>query len=166
MLAVQCNRRARAPPVKPVRKPSSDPETEGCRTMRFMVMIRANQDTEAGVPMSAQGHGEMMKFSEELAKAGVLLAAERLHPSSKGARVRFSGGKPTVTDGPFPETKELIAGFSLWEVKSKQEAIEWIMRCPLRDAEIEIRQVFDTEDFYAELTPELEEQAERLRALV
>jgi hypothetical protein len=134
--------------------------------MRFMVMIRANENTEAGVPMSEQGHREMMKFSEELARAGVLLAAERLHPSSKGARVRFSGGKPVVTDGPFAETKELIAGFSLWEVKSKEEAIEWIKRSPLKDAEIEIRQVFDTEDFYAELTPELKEQAERLRALV
>ena len=134
--------------------------------MRFMIMIRANQDTEAGVPMSERGHGEMMTFSEELAKAGVLLGAERLHPSSKGARVKFSDGKPTVTDGPFAETKELIAGFSLWEVKSLEEAIEWIKRSPLRDAEIEIRQVFDTEDFYAELTPELREQAERLRALV
>jgi hypothetical protein len=134
--------------------------------MRFMVMIRANQDTEAGVPMSEQGHSEIMKFSEELAKAGVLLGAERLHPSSKGARVKFSGGKSVVTDGPFPETKELIAGFSLWEVKSKEEAIEWIRRSPLQDAEIEIRQVFGDEEFRAELTPELEEQADRLRALV
>jgi hypothetical protein len=134
--------------------------------MRFMVMVRANQDTEAGVPMSERGHGEMMTFSEELAKAGVLLGAERLHPSSKGARVQFSEGKATVTDGPFAETKELIAGFSLWELNSLEEAIEWIKRSPLRDAEIEIRQVFDTEDFYAELTPELEEQAERLRALI
>jgi hypothetical protein len=134
--------------------------------MRFMVMIRADENTEAGVPMSEQSHGEMMTFCEELAKAGVLLGAERLHPSSKGARVKFSGGKPVVTDGPFAETKELIAGFSLWEVKSKEEAIEWIKRSPFQEAEIEIRQVFGEEDFMAELTPELEKQAERLRALI
>ena len=118
--------------------------------MRFMVMIRADQDTEAGVPMSPQGHGEMMKFSEELAKAGVLLAAERLHPSSKGARVRFSGGKPTVTDGPFPETKELIAGYWIIQVKNRAEAIEWMKRCPNPydgDGEIELRQFFELEDF-------------------
>lgn len=134
--------------------------------MRFMVMVKANKDTEAGVTLSEQRLAEMMKFSEELAKAGVLLAVERLHPSAKGARVKFSGGKPIVTDGPFAEAKELIAGFGLWEVKSKGEAIEWIKRSPMQDAEIEIRQVFEAEDFGAELTPELREQAERLRAQV
>lgn len=134
--------------------------------MRFMVMVRANQDTEAGVPMSAERHAEILQFSEELAKAGVLLGAERLHPSSKGARVRFSGGTPTVTDGPFAETKELIAGFSLWEVSSLDEAIEWVKRFPMREFEFEIRQAFDDADFHAELTPELEEQAARLGALV
>jgi hypothetical protein len=134
--------------------------------MRFMVMVRSDKNTEAGVPLSEQRLAEMMKFSEELAKAGVLLAAERLHPSSKGARVKFSGGKPIVTDGPFAEVKELIAGFGLWELKSKEEAIEWVKRSPMQEAEIEIRQVFEAEDFGAELTPELKEQAERLCALV
>jgi hypothetical protein len=134
--------------------------------MRFMVMVKANRDTEAGVPLSEQRLAEMIKFSEELAKAGVLLAAERLHPSSKGARVQFSGGKPIVTDGPFAEAKELIAGFGLWEVKSKEEAIEWVKRSPMQEAEIEIRQVFEAEDFGPALTPELKEQAGRLREQV
>src|SRR5213594_260243 len=134
--------------------------------MRFMVIVKANKDSEAGVMPSKELLTEMGKFNEELVKAGVMLAGEGLHASSKGARVKFSGGKTTVIDGPFAETKELIAGFSLWEVKSKDEAIEWIKRSPLKDAEIEIRQVFGTEEFHAELTPELEEQAERLRALV
>jgi hypothetical protein len=134
--------------------------------MRFMIMVRANPNTEAGVPVSEQGHGAMMTFSKELAKAGVLLGAERLHPSSQGARVRFSGGKPIVTDGPFPETKELIAGFSLWEVDSLEAAIEWVKRSPMQDVEIEIRPVFEWDDFRAELTPALEEQAARLRALI
>ena len=110
---------------------------------------------------------EMGKFNEELVKAGVMLAGEGLHPSSKGARVRFSGGKRTVIDGPFAETKELIAGFWLWQVKSKEEAIEWVKRCPNphnEETEVEIRQVFEAEDFGAELTPELREQEERLRA--
>ena len=106
----------------------------------------------------------MMKYNEELAQAGVLLAAEGLHPSAKGARVRFSGGQRTVIDGPFAETKELIAGFWLWQVRSKEEAIEWVKRCPMSDAEIEIRQVFEAEDFGAAFTPELREQEERLRA--
>src|SRR6266705_1623566 len=134
--------------------------------MRVMVIVKASKESEAGILPSTELLAKMGKYNEELVKAGVMLAGEGLQASSKGKRVKFSGGKPTVTDGPFAETKELIAGFSLWEVKSKEEAIEWIKRSPLKDAEIEIRQVFDTEDFYAELTPELEEQAERLRALV
>jgi len=135
--------------------------------MRFMIIVKASKDSEAGVMPSQQLLTEMGKFNEELAKAGVLLAGEGLHPSSKGARVRFFGGKRTVIDGPFAETKELIAGFWLWQVKSKEEAIEWVKRCPNphnEETEIEIRQVFEPEDFGAELTPELREQEERLRA--
>ena len=137
--------------------------------MRFMVIVRATKDSEAGVMPSEQLLTEMGKFNEELVKAGVLLAAEGLQPSSKGARVRFSGRKRTVMDGPFAETKELIAGFWLWQVKSKEEAIEWVKRCPNphdEETEIEIRQVFEAEDFGAEFTPELREQDERLRAQV
>jgi hypothetical protein len=135
--------------------------------MRFMVMVKANKDSEAGVMPSEQLLTEMGKYNEELAKAGVLLAGEGLHPSSKGARVKFSGSKRTVIDGPFTETKELVAGFWLWQVKSKEEAIEWVKRCPNPmegESEIEIRQVFEAEDFGAEFTPELREQEERLRA--
>ena len=135
--------------------------------MRFMVIVKASKDSEAGKMPSQQLLTEMGKFNEELAKAGVLLAAEGLQPSSKGARVRFSGGKRTVIDGPFAETKELIAGFWIWQVKSKEEAIEWLKRCPNphnEDGEIEIRQVFEAEDFGVEFTPELREQEERLRA--
>ncbi len=135
--------------------------------MRFMVIVKASKDSEAGVMPSEQLLSEMGTFNEELAKAGVLLAGEGLHPSSKGARVRFSGAKRTVIDGPFAETKELIAGFWLWQVKSKEEAIEWVKRCPNpmpRESEIEIRQVFEAEDFGAEFTPELREQEERVRA--
>jgi hypothetical protein len=134
--------------------------------MRFMVMIKANKDTEAGVMPSEELLTEMGKYNEELAKAGVLLAGEGLQPSSKGARVKFSGEKRTVIDGPFTETKELIAGFWLIQVKSKEEAIEWVKRCPKPlegEAEIEIRQVFEAEDFGDEFTPELREQEERLR---
>ncbi|HEV2972433.1 MAG TPA: YciI family protein [Pirellulales bacterium] len=134
--------------------------------MRFMVIIKANKDSEAGVLPDEKLLTEMGKFNEELAKAGVLLAGEGLHSSSKGARVRFSGAKRTVIDGPFAETKELIAGFWLWQVKSKEEAIEWVKRCPNptgAEAEVEIRQVFEAEDFGAALTPELREQEERLR---
>jgi hypothetical protein len=134
--------------------------------MRFIVMVRADESTEAGVMPSEQALTEMMKFNDELVKAGVMLAGEGLHPSSKGARVKFTGGKPIVTDGPFPEVKELIAGFWLWQVKSKQEAIEWLKRSPFQEAEIELRQVFEAEDFGKELTPELREQDERLRAQV
>jgi hypothetical protein len=135
--------------------------------MRFMAIVKANQDSEAGVMPSEQLLTEMGKFNEELVKAGVMLAGEGLHPSSKGARIRFSGGKRTVIDGPFPETKDLIAGFWLLQVKSKEEAIEWIKRCPNPmegESEIELRQVFEAEDFGAEFTPELREQEQRLRA--
>jgi hypothetical protein len=137
--------------------------------MRFMVIVKANKDTEAGVLPSEELLTEMGKFNEELVKAGVLLAAEGLQPSSKGARVKFSGEKRTVIDGPFTEAKELIAGFWLIEAKSKEEAIEWVKRVPNptgEEGEIEIRQVFETEDFGAEFTPELREQEERLRAQV
>jgi hypothetical protein len=132
-----------------------------------MIIVKATKDSEAGVMPSEQLLSEMGKFNEELVKAGVMLAGEGLHPSSKGARVRFSGAKRTVIDGPFAETKELIAGYWLWQVKSKQEAIEWVKRCPnpmKGESEIEIRQVFEAEDFGAEFTPELREQEERLRA--
>ncbi|XYH95122.1 YciI family protein [Sorangium sp. So ce1128] len=135
--------------------------------MRFMILIKATKDSEAGVMPSEQLLTEMGKFNEELVKAGVLVAGEGLHPSTKGARVRFSGEKRTVIDGPFAETKELIAGFWLWEVKSKEEAIEWVKRCPnpmYEESEIEIRQVFTADDFGPALTPELREQEERLRA--
>ena len=135
--------------------------------MRFMVMIKANKDTEAGVMPDTAMLEAMGRFNEELVKAGVMVAGEGLQPSSKGARVRFSGDTRTVTDGPFAEAKELIAGFWIWKVKSKAEAIEWVKRCPNPtggESEIEIRQVFETEDFGAELTPELRAQEERLRA--
>jgi hypothetical protein len=137
--------------------------------MRFMVMVKADKNSEAGVLPDEKLLKAMGKFNEELVKAGVMLAGEGLQPSSKGARVRFSGDKRTVVDGPFAETKELVAGFWLWQVKSKEEAIEWVKRCPnpmSGDSEIEIRQVFEAEDFGAELTPELREQEERLRAEV
>ena len=136
--------------------------------MRFMVMVKANKDSEAGVQPDEKLLSAMMKYNEELVKAGVMLAGEGLQPSSKGARVKFSGTNRTVVDGPFAETKELIAGFWLWQVKSKEEAIEWVKRCPDpmpgEDAEIEIRQVFEAEDFGAEFTPELRKQEERTRA--
>lgn len=137
--------------------------------MRFMVLIKANRDTEAGVMPSEQLLAEMGKFNEELVKAGVMLAGEGLQPSSKGARVRFSGEKRTVIDGPFAETKELVCGFWLWKVKSKEEAIEWVKRCPNptgKEAEIEIRQVFEAEDFGDAFTPELREQERRLYAQI
>lgn len=135
--------------------------------MRFMVMVKADKNSEAGVMPSEQLLVEMGKYNEELVKAGVLLAGEGLHPSSKGARVRFSGSKRTLIEGPFPETKDLVAGFWLLQVKSKEEAIEWVKRCPNPmpgESEIEIRQVFEAEDFGAEFTPELRGQEERLRA--
>jgi hypothetical protein len=132
--------------------------------MRFMVLVKADKNSEAGVLPDQKMLTEMGKFNEELVKAGVMLAGEGLQPSSKGARVRFSGGKRTVIDGPFAESKELVAGFWLWQVKSKEEAIEWLKRAPFEHTEVEIRQVFETEDFGAELTPELRAQEERLRA--
>jgi hypothetical protein len=131
-----------------------------------MVIVKASKDSEAGVMPSEKLLTDMGKFNEELVKAGVMLAADGLHASSKGARVRFSGGKTTVIDGPFAETKELIAGYWMWQVKSKQEAIEWLKRAPFEETEVEIRQVFEAEDFGAELTPELREQDARLRAQV
>jgi hypothetical protein len=132
--------------------------------MRFLVIVKANKDSESGALPDEKILREMGKFNEELVKAGVMLAAEGLHPSSKGARVRFEGSKRTVVDGPFSETKELIAGFWLWQVKSKEEAVEWLKRSPFREGEVELRQVFEAEDFGANLTPELREQEERLRA--
>jgi len=134
-----------------------------------MVMVKATKDSEAGVMPSEKLLADMGKFNEELVKAGVMLAGEGLHPSSKGARVRFSGSKRTVIDGPFAETKELVAGFWLWQVRSMEEAIEWVKRCPNPmpgESEIEIRRVFEAEDFGAEFTPELREQEERMRAQV
>jgi hypothetical protein len=135
--------------------------------MRFMILIKASKDSEAGALPDQKLLAEMGKFNEELVKAGVMLEGEGLHPSSKGARVKFSGTKRTVVDGPFPETKELIAGYWIWKVKSKEEAIEWVKRCPNPmpniESEVEIRQVFEAEDFGAELTTELREQEERLR---
>ena len=137
--------------------------------MRFMIIIKADKNTEAGVMPDEKLFAEMGKFNEELVNAGIMLAGDGLQPSSKGARVKFSGDKRTVIDGPFPETKELIAGFWIWKVKSKEEAIEWVKRCPNptgAESEIEIRQLFDMEDFGAELTPELRAQEERLRAKI
>jgi hypothetical protein len=134
--------------------------------MRFMIIVKASKDSEAGVMPSEQLLTDMGKFNEELVKAGIMLAGDGLHPTSKGARVIFSGNKRTVIDGPFAETKELIAGYWLWQVKSKEEAIEWVKRCPnphQGGGEIEIRQVFEAEDFGAEFTPELREQEARLR---
>jgi hypothetical protein len=136
--------------------------------MRVMVLVKANEDSEAGVLPDEKLLTEMGKYNEELVKAGVMLAGEGLHPSSKGARVRFSGDKRTVIDGPFAETKELVAGYWLWQVKSMDDAIEWLKRCPNpfpgAESEVEIRQVYEADDFGAEFTPELREQEDRLRA--
>ena len=135
--------------------------------MRFMVIVKANKDSEAGVLPSRQLLAEMGKFNEDLVKAGILLAAEGLQSTAKGKRVRFSGKSRTVIDGPFTETKELIAGFWLWQVRSMEEALEWVKRCPNPhegESEIEIRQVFEADDFGPNLTPELREQDARLRA--
>jgi hypothetical protein len=134
--------------------------------MRFMILVKANPETEAGVLPDEAILTAMGKFNEDLVKAGVMLAGEGLQASSKGARVRFSQGKRTVIDGPFTETKELIAGFWLWEVKSKEEAIEWVKRAPFQEEEIEIRQVFEADDFGEAFTPELREAEERLRSQV
>ena len=136
--------------------------------MRFMILLRATKNSEAGVLPDEKILAAMIKYNEALVKAGVMLAGEGLQPSSKGARVKFSGDKRSVIDGPFAETKELIAGYWLWQCKSKEEAIEWVKRCPNpmpgEESEIEIRQVFEAGDFGAEFTPELREQEERLRA--
>ena len=135
--------------------------------MRVMVLVKADENSEKGVMPSEQLLTDMTKFNEELVKAGVMLAGEGLHPSSKGKRVRFEGTKRTVIDGPFAETKELVAGFWLWQVKSMDEALEWLKRAPFDGGtEIEIRPVFEAEDFGAELTPELREREERIRAEV
>jgi hypothetical protein len=137
--------------------------------MRFMVIVKASKDSEAGVMPSEQLLSEMMAFNEEIAKAGVMLSGEGLHPSSKGVRIRYSGNKRTVIDGPFAETKELIAGFWMWQCKSLDEAIEWAKKIPNphnEDGDIEIRQVFETADFGEELTPELRQQEDRIRAQV
>jgi hypothetical protein len=132
-----------------------------------MVIVKATAESEAGVMPGTELMAAMGNYNEQLVKAGIMLAGEGLHPSAKGARVRFSGDKRTVVDGPFTETKELIAGFWLWQVRSKEEAIEWVKRCPnpmMSDSEIEIRQVFEAEDFGESFTPELREQEERIRA--
>lgn len=135
--------------------------------MRFIVLVKANANSEAGVPPSAELLAEMGKFNEDLVKAGVMLAGEGLHPSSRGARIHISGRERRVVDGPFAETKELIAGFWIWQVKSKEEALEWAKRCPNPTGEegvLELRQIYGAEDFGAALTPELKAQEERLRA--
>jgi hypothetical protein len=137
--------------------------------MRFMVIVKGDADTEAGAMPDEAMLAAMGKYNEELAKAGVMLAGEGLHPSSKGARVKFSGDKRTVIDGPFTEAKELVAGFWILDVKSKDEVIEWVKRCPNPtggESEIEIRQVFEADDFGAEYTPELREQEDRIRATI
>ena len=134
--------------------------------MRFMILVKATTDSEAGLMPSEEMLAAMGRYNEELVKAGIMLAGEGLQPSSKGARVRFSGDKRTVIDGPFTETKELVAGYWLWQVKSKEEAIEWVKRCPNPmpgESEIEIRQVFEAEDFGENFTPELREQEDRIR---
>lgn len=137
--------------------------------MRFVVMVKATKDSEAGKMPSTKLLEEMGKFNEELVKAGIMLAGEGLHPSAKGVRVRFNGDTRTVIDGPFAETKELVAGFWIWQVKSREEAIEWVKRCPNPhdgESEIEVRQVFEADDFGPALTPELREAEERLRAKI
>lgn len=131
--------------------------------MRFMVIVKANKDSEAGVMPTEKMLTDMGKFNQELSDAGVMLAGEGLQPSSKGARIKFDRGKTTVIDGPFAETKELVAGYWLWQLKSKEEAIEWLKRAPFEDGEVEIRQVFEAEDFGEEFTPELREQEDRIR---
>lgn len=134
--------------------------------MKFIILVKATKDSEAGVAPSEQLLTEMTKYNEELVKAGIMVAGEGLHPSSRGARVLFSGTKRTVVDGPFPETKELVAGFWIWQAKSREEAIEWVKRCPnpmLEDSIIEIRQVFTAEDFGPAMTPELKEREDRMR---
>ena len=134
--------------------------------MRFLVMVKGNKEYEAGAMPSQQELTEMGKFNDELVKAGVMLAGEGLQPSSKGARISYSGSKRTVRDGPFTEAKEMVAGFWIWQVKSRAEALEWAKRIPFNDGEVELRQVFEAEDFGAEFTPELRAQEERQRAAI
>ena len=134
--------------------------------MRFIVMVKASKDSEAGILPTTEQLAEMGKFNDELVKAGIMLAGEGLHDSSKGARISYDGKQRTVRDGPFTETKELVAGFWIWQVKSKQEALEWAKRIPFQEGEVEIRQVFEAEDFGAEYTPELREQEERQRQAI
>jgi hypothetical protein len=152
-------------PGRPAGHPSLPPQEQEL-TMRFMILVKADKNTEAGALPDEQMLTEMGKFNEQLVKAGVLLAGEGLHPTSKGARVKFTGTKPSVIDGPFSEAKELVAGFWMIQVKSKQEAIEWIKRAPMKDTEVEIRQVFEASDFGDALTPELREAEDKLRATV
>lgn len=132
--------------------------------MRFMVIVKATPESESGVLPSTEEFAAMGRFNEELVKAGMMLAGEGLQPSSKGARIRYSGGKPTVTDGPFTEAKELVAGFWLIQAKSKDEVVEWLKRAPFEDAEVEIRPIYETEDLGESFTPELREAEEKLRA--
>lgn len=132
--------------------------------MRFMIIVKANAESEAGKLPTAEDLGEMTKFNEQLANAGIMLAAEGLQRSAKGARVRFGQGKPQVIDGPFTEAKELIAGFWIWNVKSKEEAIEWLKRAPFKEGEVEIRQIFESEDFGSNLTPDTKARNDRVRA--
>ncbi|HEV8380411.1 MAG TPA: YciI family protein [Gemmatimonadales bacterium] len=134
--------------------------------MRFLVMVKGNKDYEAGAMPTEQELTEMGKFNDELVKAGVMLAGEGLQPTAKGARISYAGNKRTVRDGPFTETKELVAGFWIWQVKNKAEALEWAKRIPFQEGEVEIRQVFESEDFGAEFTPELRQQEERQRAAI
>ena len=134
--------------------------------MRFLVMVKANKDSEAGSLPTQEMLAEMGKFNDELVKAGVMLAGEGLQASSKGARISYAGNKRTVRDGPFTETKELVAGFWIWQVKNKAEALEWAKRIPFQEGEVEIRQIFEAEDFGAEFTPELRQQEERQRAAI
>jgi len=142
----------------------SDPNSEERKTMKFMVLVKATKDSEAGNFPSEEMLTRMGQFNEEMVKTGVMLAAEGLQASSQGVRIKYSGEKRLVTDGPFAETKELVAGFWLIEVKSKEEALEWMKRAPFADGEVEIRKVFEADDFGAEFTPELRAQEERLRA--
>src|SRR5262245_20287457 len=156
--------RSRSPAFDWIAEGSPASRREGEMTMRFMILVKADKNSEAGVMPSRKLLADMGKYNEELVKAGVMLVGEGLHPSSKGARVKFSGDKRTLTNGPFAETKDLISGFWMFQVKSMDEAIEWVKRAPFDGgAEIEIRQVFEAEDFGAELTPELREQEERIR---
>jgi hypothetical protein len=141
-------------------------ETESETAMRFIVMVKASKDSEAGILPSTEQFAEMGRFNDELVKAGIMLAGEGLQDSSKGVRISYDGKKRTVRDGPFTETKELVAGFWIWQVKSKQEALEWAKRIPFQEGDVEIRQIMEWEDLGAEFTPELREQEERQRQAI